>query len=466
MSIHGSLVTTPQYLNTVTSTDCFSVSGQSYYVRPFTLNGKLYAKAGGSTSNLVSWDGTTAVTNLTIPGTSMFDSVLWRGDIYMTVGSPGSTYLAKYNGSTYTYIYTGAAGSPYGICVHDDKIYFATSSDATKLRSWDGTTLTAVTVDALVVNVNGVCSYGGYLYTFCACSDGTMRVFKYDGTTFTLVGSLTSTSSYIDSKVYNGKMYFFVRTAGGDAYVGSYDGTTFTTSIKAFGTGSSGYQMFLHPNGTLQVLVAVGTTLKGTVWAYNGTSWSIYLKSTAVNGTNAKSVTGACVFNGNVHYSFYVSGGQGGVMKITDSVVPVTGTLNFPVHEVNGHTTHYYQIAEWKLTGNYGTFSSHITLQTVAKDCLLEMYIRCALNSTGDAFGSASFKIKDVFVGLGNSVFRLIVDTDDLTAKLVMTDSTDWEPHRIMRIDNMMPNATFRLMNVNWGAGTLAGTTIVTPTVT
>ena len=136
-----------------------------------------------------------------------------------------------------------------------------------------------------------------------------------------------------------------------------------------------------------------------------------------------------------------------------------------------GHatSTNYFQIAEWTLTGAYGTFSAHISVMTGSKQGLYELFVRCALNSGGTGFtgGVYAFNIKDVFGSIGTSTFFLTVNDTGLKATLYYKNTTTYEPHYITRIDSILNATTVVYSNTDTGSGTGAtGTFTVSPTIT
>jgi hypothetical protein len=130
-------------------------------------------------------------------------------------------------------------------------------------------------------------------------------------------------------------------------------------------------------------------------------------------------------------------------------------------------SNNYYKIAEWTLTGAYGTFASHISVMTTSKAFLAELYILCALDSLGTSFADPTFKLKDVFGTIGTSYFWLAVDNTSKKATLYFKNSTDYEPHYIQRIDTILNATTVVLSNTDIGSasnptGTYAKTAAVT----
>jgi len=166
------------------------------------------------------------------------------------------------------------------------------------------------------------------------------------------------------------------------------------------------------------------------------------------------------------HTLLYRSASGDGVPEMA-SLATVFGAAGFTGHSSGnntgdqlltfiGHatTTNYFKIAEWTLTGAYGTFSAHFSVMTTSKPALFEIFVLAALQEDGATFYEPVLKLKDVFGNIGNSSFWLMVNNATLKATLYFKDTTTYEPHYITRIDSILNATTVIYSNTDTGSGT------------
>jgi hypothetical protein len=234
----------------------------------------------------------------------------------------------------------------------------------------------------------------------------------------------------------------FVRT---DATLLAFD----TTNPAAAGSASPGSATVaarrdhIHP---------AQTTVSGNAGTVSNATFT-----TALNVN-----TGSVTLTGNVANS--------SVLTIGSGAVSVSGAnTGDQLLTFIGHATslNYFKIAEWTLSGAYGTFASHISVMTTAKPSLFEIYVLAALQADGATFYSPAFMLKDVFGTIGTSSFWLMVNNATLKATLYFKNTTNYEPHYITRIDSILNTTPVVYSNTDTGSGTGAtGTYAFTPTVT
>ena len=138
------------------------------------------------------------------------------------------------------------------------------------------------------------------------------------------------------------------------------------------------------------------------------------------------------------------------------------------LHTVIGDSTNntdYFLIASWTLAGAWSTIVSNIKVLSTSKLGVYDLGILASLDGSGAAFSVPVFKIKDTFGTIGQSTFRLTYNNATGILKLFFKDSTQYEPHQIVRIDSILNSNTVSYSNTDIGTTLPTETGTVTPTV-
>jgi hypothetical protein len=150
----------------------------------------------------------------------------------------------------------------------------------------------------------------------------------------------------------------------------------------------------------------------------------------------------------------------------TDSlslVLEKVAQMNNAVGIVAGNTTKYFKIAEWLLSGSYGTFTALLTFMSVAKAFACTVLVRAALNEAGDAFASGSnLYVNDPFGTIGSMEFKLVVNSNTKQATLYFLNSTEWETCIMSDYKELSPNAVVSFTNTDVGTAVPTGTGLAT----
>jgi len=309
----------------------------------------------------------------------------------------------------------------------------------------------SVSYDSPETRILSMCVYNGKLY---AGSSDSGIVYVFDGTTWSV--SYDSHETYILSMcVYNGKLYAGSYSSG-IVYV--FDGTTWSISYDSPETIISSMCVY---NGKLYA----GSGTSGIVYVFDGTTWSVSYDSSEIY------IRSVCVYNGKL----YAGSGDSGIVyvfgELCQAIQPdmlssssISLGLNPSVSGINTgdqllvtlgdstQNTAWHQFATYTLTGALATCSDHFTVMTTSKCCLLEVMILMSLDGAGTAFGAPVFRVKDVYGTIGATSFAYTYMNSTKTLKLFMKDTTQYEPHFIVKRQTIQNTASIVYSNTNIGA--------------
>jgi len=290
-----------------------------------------------NTLRIAQWNGTTFValgTGLQGPGSQLGDclamdaaGILYCGGSFTTAGGVANTVsIAKWNGSVWSAMGTGLAGGAatgIGICVgNDGSVYlgggFTTAggvANTLNIAKWNGSAWSALgtgannTVYACVIGSDGNLYIGG---TFTTANGVTVNgVAKWNGTTFVALGATPG--------VAGGSAAVYALAVGPDGAL--YAGGSFTTAGGVAATNIARW------NGTTWSALGSGVTGGANPVYYNGLSWVgslLYISGTLTSGGGLTPPTSLIIWNG----STYV---------IPDMVLPGTPSVYKSASDVAGN---------------------------------------------------------------------------------------------------------------------------------
>jgi hypothetical protein len=298
----------------------------------------------GTTWTQIGGDGTgwVAATYETVISMRYFGSNLYAG----LGSSTGDGSVWKYNGSTWTEIGgdgTGWAASTYeGVYSFTDdgtNLYAGLGSTAGDNEIWkyNGTTWTQIGGDGLnsgFTNTHTVVQSmtygGGKLYAGLQATAANAAEWSYDGTAWTKIGGgyLNNSWGYynlqdVDSMTVSGD-YLYAGTGNataGNAQVWQFNGSTWHI-VGGQGINSSwaadtyeGVSTLQSYGGNLYAGLGTGTG-DGSVWKYNGTSWTkIGGDGTGWAASRFEKVNAMTVMSGSLYVGLGVSANDAQVWK-------------------------------------------------------------------------------------------------------------------------------------------------------
>ena len=102
---------------------------------------------------------------------------------------------------------------------------------------------------------------------------------------------------------------------------------------------------------------------------------------------------------------------------------------------------------------------------TTSKCCLLEVMILMSLDGAGIVFATPVFRVKDVYGTIGTTLFAYTYLNSTKTLKLFMKNTTQYEPHLIVKRQTIQNTASIVYSNTNIGATLPSETGTATATV-
>jgi len=256
----------------------------------------------------------------------VFNSELYIAGCFTSVNGVAATYIAKFNGSSWTPVgnglwHTGNTSTIYSgvkcLAIHNGELYaggsfnLSGSTTLSNIAKWNGTAWVGVG-SGFTSSVFSLCSFNNELYAGGFLSFGNNGIAKWNGSSWTNVGTGMQSSSSSsggglvrDMKVYGNLLYI-----GGQFYSGNgvaspnlitYNGTNFVSIgsgiSSSYGITKMGYyQTDLVIAGEINSVN--GTSVKN-IARYNGTSWSAFGTGVGVTG-GANQVQPVQEYNGSL----------------------------------------------------------------------------------------------------------------------------------------------------------------------
>ena len=302
-----------------------------------------FSQAGGVAVNHVAkWNGTTwsalgtGVANGANVRAVFAMAVAGNGDVYVGshINQGGNNNVAKWNGTAWSSLSTGVANGLNGdidvlaVAVNGD-VYAggiftqASGTAANNVAKWNGSTWSSLRtgaangvngdINALAIAGNGDVYVGGF-FTH-AGGVAAYSVAKWNGTTWSALGTGVTNGTSVAHGVYAGKVFALAVAGNGDVYVGgafnraggvaAYSVAKWNgTAWSALSTGAY-YVHALAVDGSGNVYAGGRFTLAGDIAAnyvakWDGTVWSALGTGTA-NGVNGYVHSLAVAGNGDVY---------------------------------------------------------------------------------------------------------------------------------------------------------------------
>lgn len=309
--------------NTVSA---FAVMGTSVYV------GGSFTSVGGvpGTAYIAKWDGSSwsslgAGTNGSVLALAVSGDDLYVGGTFTNVGlGISASRIAKWNGSKWSAMGAGIGGTVYSVAILNGTLIaggsFTTADGnaASKIAKWNGTSWSEFglgvdgTVQAMVVSGNDL--YVGGAFATAGGSVSASKIAKWDGSNWSALGAGVSATVYAlaisGSDLYAGGD-FTTAGSGSASRIAKWNGSTWS----ALGSGVGATVNAIVVSGSDVYAGGTFTTAGGSaaskVAKWDGTSWSTLGAGT--NGTIfAMTLLGSNVYFGGA----FTLAGTGGANKI------------------------------------------------------------------------------------------------------------------------------------------------------
>jgi hypothetical protein len=215
-------------------------------------------------SDIAKWNGTSwaplgSGANAEVKCMEVFGGMLYVGGDFTTINGVAAKFLAKYDGTTWSAVGSSTAldGSVNALAVNGGALYVGggfSNVNATASRGlakWSGTAWSTIgtgVAGSSVPQVFSLASYNSELYVggnFTSCNGvSATNLIKWNGTTYSNIGNMSGPAG--NSYVYSMVVYNSELIVGGGLY--AIDGVSFGrmarwngTAWSAVGTGGPGY---------------------------------------------------------------------------------------------------------------------------------------------------------------------------------------------------------------------------------
>jgi len=190
----------------------------------------------------------------------------------------GTSYIAKWNGTTWSALGSGANYIVYALAYDStNRVLYAggnfgipSVTGTNYIAKWNGTIWSALgsgannNVNALAYDSKNNVLYAGGYFTSMSSVAGTSYIAKWNGTTWSALVSGANTNGIvrtlaydsINNVLYAGGDFTSMSSVAGTSYIAKWDGTTW--SALGSGANSDGYVYALAYGSTQKVLYAGG----------------------------------------------------------------------------------------------------------------------------------------------------------------------------------------------------------------